>query len=223
MKIDNFMKIRTSTCTYFVLIIAMGLLYLIVSPGMSLAGVRANSKKASPISAKTEVKNVIQAPEAALIPSQPVEDVPIITKAVPYPYPVWVDFHLEWTNCQIHRVETDSSIIVTLGGTISSNSRFIWNLSATSPQPGGLPSLYFVEDIFGRSGRQYGSDIPLRWDISLDGGLMRPMDNLPDGSLTTLFPAGQHAFQVRITAMPPYHQSDGYYNLQLGQSLVPQL
>jgi len=173
-----------------------------------------------------EIKNIIQAPERAPIPSQAIGgDVPVIAEAVPYPYPfpTWAQFSLQWTHCQIHRVETDSAIVVTLNGSILSSNNLIWNLATAPTPPGSSPSLYFVEDIFGRSGPQYGSDIMLNWEISLDGGQLNPMNVLPDGSLSVLFPAGTHTFQVRITGAPQYHQADGYYHLQLDQSLAPEL
>lgn len=86
---------------------------------------------------------------------------------------------------------------------------------------GGLPFLYFVEDIFGRPAQ--GVDVPLSWEIALDGGSFNPMTILPDNSLSVIFPPGHHTFQVRTTGVPQYHQEDGYYQLQLEQCLTPQL
>lgn len=140
------------------------------------------------------------------------------------PYePVWMEFTLDWTNCQMHRVNDDSPLEIILPGTIDGSSTLYWNLSAASPQPGGQPNLYFVEDVLGRIGPAYGSDIPLTWEVSLDGGAFQPMTLLPDNTLTATFPPGIHTFQVRITGTPQAFQADGYYHLQLTQCLVPEL
>jgi hypothetical protein len=146
---------------------------------------------------------------------------PGITDAVPFP--ISMDFQLDWTSCQIHRVSTDSAIVMILPGTISSSNAIYWNLSNTEPGGDGLADLNFTEDIFGRAGPNYGSNIPLVWEIAIDGGPMTAIPVQPDNSLLVLFPAGQHNFQVRITGLPQQCASDGYYNLQLNQSLVPQL
>ncbi len=135
---------------------------------------------------------------------------------------VWMDFSIDWTNCQMHRVD-DAPIEIILPGTINGSNTLHWNLSAVAPQSGVPPDLYFVEDIMGRTGAVYGSDVPLIWEISLDGGPFTSMTLQPDNTLTTVFPPGQHSFQVRITgALQPY-QSDGYYHLQLEQCIVPEL
>ena len=136
---------------------------------------------------------------------------------------VWMDFSIDWTNYQIHRVNDDSPIEIILPGTIDGSNTLHWNLTSCSPVPGGMPNLYFVEDALGRTGPVYGSEIPLTWEISLDGGPFTPLTLQPDNTLTTVFPPGQHTFQVRITGLPEYHQSDGYYKLQLEQCIVPEL
>jgi len=141
----------------------------------------------------------------------------------PIEEPIWTELSLDWTNCQIHRVYTDSAIVIILPGTISSSNSIYWNLNTISPQPGGLPVLYFVEDVLGRSGPEYGIDIPLIWEISVDGGRFNPIRIQPDSALFVNFPSGHHTFQVRITGVPQHNQGDGYYQLLLGQSLVPEL
>jgi hypothetical protein len=135
-----------------------------------------------------------------------------------------MEFALDWTNCQIHRVINDSAIVIILSGNVSSSNSIYWNLSTISPHPGGLPVLYFVNDVLGRTGPEFGTDIPLTWEIALDGGSFNPiMTMLPDNILLVTFPPGKHTFQVRITGVPQPYQGDGYYQLQLGQSLVPEL
>jgi len=135
---------------------------------------------------------------------------------------VWMEFSIDWTSCQIHRVD-DTPIEIILPGTIDGSNTLYWNLSTVSSQPGAPPDLYFIEDVLGRTGPAYGSDIPLTWEISLDGGPFTPMTFQPDNTLTTTFPPGAHTFQVRITGELQPYQGDGYYHLQLEQCLVPEL
>jgi hypothetical protein len=135
----------------------------------------------------------------------------------------YLHFSLNWTQCQIHISGYYDPILISLPGAISYNSPIIWNLRAASTQIGGSPLLYFTEDIFGHTGPSYGANIPLTWEISLDGGQFTPMILLPDNTLQTTFPPGPHTFQVRITGTPQPFQADGYYHLQLSQCLIPQL
>ena len=135
---------------------------------------------------------------------------------------VWMDFSIDWTNCQMHRVD-DAPIEIILPGTINGSNTLYWNLSSSLPEPGVLPQLYFVEDVLGRTGPAYGGDIPLTWEFSLDGGPFNPMTLQSDNTLVATFPPGPHTFQVRITGNPLPYQEDGYYHLQLSQCLVPEL
>ncbi|HEX7344307.1 MAG TPA: hypothetical protein VF398_08585 [bacterium] len=142
---------------------------------------------------------------------------------MPCPYePSWMQFSIDWTNCQFHRVDS-SPLEAILSGTINGSDPLFWNLTSSQPQMGAPPILYYVENIFGNSNPALGTNIPLTWEIALDGGPFGPMTLLPDNTIATIFPPGPHTFQVRITGTPEYHQADGYYHLELSQSLVPQL
>jgi hypothetical protein len=141
----------------------------------------------------------------------------------PPPDTLHLTFNLDWTNYQVHRIDDYSPIVIILSGTIISDAGNIWNLIAAPTLPGQDPILYFMEDTFGRTGAGYGSNISLNWEIAVDGGPFNPMSISPGSVLSTAFPPGSHAFQVRITGIPQYHQGDGYYHLQLEQNLVPQL
>ena len=150
--------------------------------------------------------------------------VPLPSTECPQPSDTFhMEVNLDWTNHKIHRLDDHSPIQVLLSGTINSDLGNIWNLVAASHLPGQDPNLYFIEDSFGRPGSTYGSDISLTWEISVDGGVFSPMTVGPNNMLSTVFPPGQHTFQVRITGIPQYHQEDGYYQLQLEQMMVPQL
>jgi hypothetical protein len=124
-------------------------------------------------------------------------------------------------NCQMHRVDDTSPIQVTLTGNIYSTIGNHWTLSMINPQLGGPPNLNFVEDILGRAGSTFGSDIALTWEISVDGGPYSAMTLEMDNTLSTYFTPGNHNFSLRITGMPDFDQSDGYYQLQLSQFLTP--
>jgi len=137
--------------------------------------------------------------------------------------PVSMQFSLDWTNYQIHQESNDSEIeIIPSGNATSSNSLF-WTLTSASPQPGAPPSLFFVEQAFAGTGSEYAADIPLTWEISLNGGPFNPMTIQPDNSLSVTFPSGSHSFKVRITGAPQHQQAEGYYQLVLSQSLIPSL
>ncbi len=140
--------------------------------------------------------------------------------------PVWLVYGLNWTHCQIHFSGYYEPVEILLPGFINSNKPEILRLFAIEPQPGGLPNLYFINDILGNPPPMEIStnvDIPLEWEISLDNGPFKPLTLLPDNSLTTIFPPGQHDFQIRITCLLQPYQAGGYYHLQLSQTLVPQL
>lgn len=138
------------------------------------------------------------------------------------PEPITMQFWLEWTTCQIHRAGHDGPVELILSGSVTCTEAIAWSLTNTS-QPGEPPMLFFVEDVFGRSGAAFGSNIGLTWEIAIDGGPFQPMEIHSGNILTTIFPPGAHTFQVRITGVPHSNQEDGYYRLRLAQNLTPQL
>jgi len=137
--------------------------------------------------------------------------------------PASMQFSLDWTNYQIHQVSNDSEIEIILSGNVTSSNSLFWTLTTASPQPGAPPSLFFIEQAFAGTGSEYAADIPLTWEISLNGGPFSPMTIQPDNSLCVTFPSGTHTFKVRITGAPQHQQADGYYQLVLSQSLIPSL
>lgn len=137
--------------------------------------------------------------------------------------PISMEFTLEWTNYQAHRVNNNDPLEIILNGTITSNSSEIWTLSILEPSPELVPDLHFIEDVMGRTGQAYGVNIALLWEISLDGGAFQPMTILPDNSISYIFPSGNHSFQLRITGNLQNCTADGYYKLQLSQEIIPQL
>jgi hypothetical protein len=137
------------------------------------------------------------------------------------PYePPQMDFFLEWTNFQAHRVNPHGHLEIILNGRIQSTAPEVWNLSTVQPAVGGPPNLHFIEDM---EGRHNAASIPLVWSISLDGGDFVDLTPLPDNSLCVTFPEGEHTFQLKTHGYIPYHNDDGYYRLQLAQSIIPQM
>jgi len=137
--------------------------------------------------------------------------------------PASMQFSLDWTNYQIHRITNDSEIEIILSGNVTSSNSLFWTLTTASPQPGAPPNLFFIEQAFAGTGSADDADIPLTWEISLNGGPFSPMTIQPDNSLSVTFPSGSHSFKVRITGAPQHRQADGYYQLVLSQSLIPSL
>jgi hypothetical protein len=140
---------------------------------------------------------------------------------------LWIEMEcvLSWnaTHAQIHRASDYTDIILEFCGTsVCNNGQYIITTPPTALA--SLAYLPFVEDMFGRTGPQYGTDIPLTWEYSMDGGPWLPMDDLadPPGSKYFLVDACDHYFCVRITADVAYHQEDGYYYLGgPGSSICP--
>ncbi|MBD3169804.1 MAG: hypothetical protein GF307_10005 [candidate division Zixibacteria bacterium] len=143
----------------------------------------------------------------------------------PYPDsipPPSMEVSLEWTECKIHQVMPDSGIMLTLPGHVFTTHPLLWELNPANPMPGGQAPLNFIEDVMGVPGSG-NNDIPLSWDISLNGGDYQPLRVNPDGKMLVNFPPGDHHFNLRISGCLQLHQQNGYYNLQLEQSFVPEL
>lgn len=133
-----------------------------------------------------------------------------------------MEFSLEWTEYMIHLAADSAPLEIILPGHILSNENICWVLSSIEPRSNQPLCLYFIHDVFNREGEEYGINIPLAWDISLDCGEYRAMTVNRDHSRSFIFPAGSHAFNLRISGNPSL-QSDGYYQLRLSQRMVPQL
>ena len=131
---------------------------------------------------------------------------------------------LDWTRYQVHRVNDDSPLDITLTGNITSDIATIWTLTPQPTRAFAPLDLARLEDVLGQHYPTIGQiAVPLTWTISLDGGPFEPMQVTSDYTLRTVFPPGTHTFRLQITgALQPY-QPDGYYWLQLWQNLTPQL
>ncbi len=137
--------------------------------------------------------------------------------------PVVMEFWLDWTRYQIHRTNDHSPIEIVLSGNIFSSHNLSWYLWSTSLRAEGTPGLHFIGDVLGRTGPDFGMDIPLTWEVALGEGPFSPMTILPDNTLGVIFPAGLYAFRVRITSPPLPYPQNGYYQLELAQNIIPEL
>lgn len=134
-----------------------------------------------------------------------------------------VSLELDWTTCQVHRVHDFSPLSITLNGNIISDIATIWTLTPQATRAVGPANLKRVEDVMRRPDPAGRITVPLTWAISLDGGAFEPMHVTPDYRVTTVFPPGMHTFRLQISGRLQPDQPDGYYRLQLGQNLTPQL
>jgi hypothetical protein len=137
--------------------------------------------------------------------------------------PPVMELTLDWTRYQIHRANDCSPIEIILSGNVFTSHNLSWDLRSTSPLAEGTPGLHFIGDVLGRTGPDAGMDVPLTWEIAMGDGPFSPMSVLPDNTLRAVFPAGLYPFRVRITSPPLPHAQDGYYRLELGQSITPEL
>jgi hypothetical protein len=139
---------------------------------------------------------------------------------------IWPDLHIEmwiemecvfwWeeTHVQIHRASDYSDFVIYLdGGSACNNGQYIITTPPTAL--GSLDYLPFIEDMFGRTGPSHGTDIPLTWEVSINGGAYEPMQDLadPPGSKYFLVDLCDNYWRVKITGDVVYHQEDGYYYL----------
>ena len=142
----------------------------------------------------------------------------------PNPPPPEMEFYLNWTNYEVHRVNDDSGLRIILRGRVRSSVDLYWQLTSVAPEQGGPPHLYFLEDIFGR---EVGEDIELHWQIKIYRNGMwtnwYDMTVNQNNSISTIFPASDciYPFRVKITGQPRYHHGDGHYKLELDQVLLP--
>jgi hypothetical protein len=135
---------------------------------------------------------------------------------------LWIEmecvFHWNATHVQIHRASDYSDFEIYLsGGSCCNNGQYIITTPPTATP--SLDVLPFVQDMFGRTGSTYGTDIPLTWEANLNGTGFQPMIDLPDNpavgitSKYFLVPLSCNDWVVRITGDIVFHQEDGYYYL----------
>jgi hypothetical protein len=126
---------------------------------------------------------------------------------------LWIEMEcvLTWdeTQVDIHRASDYEDFYLYFDGTSAcNNGQYI---ITTPPSGGSLDVLPFVEDIFGRT-TGYGTDIPLTWEVSVDGGAWTALTD-DEGDKYFLVDACDHSFRIRVLVDMAYHQEDGYYHL----------
>lgn len=131
---------------------------------------------------------------------------------------LWIEmecvFRWDATHVQIHRASNYSDVEIYLsGGSCCNNGQYIITTPPTANP--SLDFLPFVQDMFGRSGPAYGTNIPLTWAYSLNGAPYAPMQPLndPPGSKYFLVPLSCNEWVVQIIGDIAFHQEDGYYYL----------
>jgi hypothetical protein len=138
---------------------------------------------------------------------------------------MWIEMecllHWDATHVQIHRASDYADFYIYFTGTSACNNGQYLIVTPPTGLATGLTVLPFVVDMFGRTGPTYGTDIPLTWEVSIDGGAYGPM--VPDGdNLMFLVDLCDHYFTVRVLVDQMYHQEDGYYYLGgPGASICP--
>ncbi len=129
---------------------------------------------------------------------------------------MWIEMEciLTWaeTHAKIHRFSDYNDFYLYFHGTSAcNNGQYI--ITTPPDSIGSLNYLPFYVDMFGRTGPSYGTDIPLTWEASVDGGAYALMVDGTAGAKQFLVDACDHYFTIRILVDVEYHQEDGYYYL----------
>ena len=137
---------------------------------------------------------------------------------------LWIEMYAlqtyEYTSYQWHRVgDNAETITFYVQGLLKSNSgQYVSLMRGTED----LGYLYFREDIFGRVGATYGSDIPITWRARWGNGLAYGQYVQEDWQTLTPgtgdldigpIPSCDHWFQFEGSFHLAYHVNDGYYSL----------
>lgn len=139
---------------------------------------------------------------------------------------LWIEMECNFTwdntSADIHLASYYDDVCLYFNGTSAcNNGQYI----IVNPPPGqSLDVLPFVADMFGRTGPDYGTDIPVAWEASVDGGPYTVMQNLTGadaGSKYFLVPKCNHFYTIKACLDIVYHQEDGYYTWARGGFLCP--
>ena len=160
--------------------------------------------------------------ERCLIPYQALRTM----SGAPVTLELWIESYLlfsyENTCYQWHRLgDAGETITFVIEGTTQSNTELEVVLI---PESEALTHIEFVEDIWGRTGSEYGSDLEISWrgrwgnglecGESIQWGWETLIPDAETGSLgISNIPPCDHWFQFEGSFMIPYHQPDGYYKL----------
>jgi hypothetical protein len=149
---------------------------------------------------------------------------------------LWVELYgimtYHYTSYQWHRLgDTDECIEFIIEGLTKSNHAIQVAIMEADLPP---THLYFVEDIFGRTGPEYGSDLPITWYgrwgtgsvygeniVYPFGGGWHQFCAQPICYLMLITEPCDHWFQFKGEFCIPYHQPDGYYRLEMAGCPAP--
>jgi hypothetical protein len=158
---------------------------------------------------------------------------PIYIQYAPITLELWIEMYAlqtyHYTSYQWHRLGNAAEhICFTIEGLVQSNNGQYVSLVRGQQD---LTNLWFIHDIFDRTGIQYGSNLPLTWMGRWGRGLIYGSEVqwgwellTPGPDLTMLIGEPcDHWFQFEGCFDIPYHQADGYYNLTMAGCPAPEL
>lgn len=151
-----------------------------------------------------------------------------------FQFDLWIEMeiivHFDWTQAEIHRASLYSDVTLVVPGYIEQNSGNYIIVRPLGNDPNGRPYsldyMNFIEDIFGRTGIAYGSDIPTTWEYSLTGptGPWSAMDPGSGGAYQFLIEEPcHHDFWYRVVMDIDEHENDGFYKMHGDLCPVPPL
>ena len=129
---------------------------------------------------------------------------------------MWIEMEctLWWdeTHVQIHRYADYSDIVLYFhGGSCCNNGQ--WIITTPPTALGSLDFLPFDQDMFGRTGAAYGTDIPLTWEVNINGAGYVAMVDGTAGAKQFEVPLSCQDYVIRVIGDIAFHQEDGYYDL----------
>ncbi|MCK4546882.1 MAG: hypothetical protein KAW17_05485 [Candidatus Eisenbacteria sp.] len=129
---------------------------------------------------------------------------------------LWIEMEctLWWDESfvDIHRYADYSDVVLYFhGGSCCNNGQ--WIITTPPTALGNLDFLPFQEDMFGRTDPAYGTDIPLTWDVNINGTGYVPMVNGSGGAKQFEVPLSCQYYVIRVIGDIAFHQEDGYYYL----------
>jgi hypothetical protein len=115
--------------------------------------------------------------------------------------------NFDWHQVQVHRVSVYDPIVLSLGGSVHSNSANDFSMQTTPV--GDIDYLKQLSSMGGGSGTNH---IPLTWQVIIDALPIASMGMI-NGGRGFEIPACDHTFAMIITLTPAYHQTAGHYGL----------
>ncbi|MCX6600830.1 MAG: hypothetical protein NT025_04635 [bacterium] len=136
---------------------------------------------------------------------------------------LWIEmecvFWFQSTEADVHLSSFYNDYCVAFYGTSACNNGQ-W-IIVNPPMDQSLDQLPFVEDMWGRTGTNHGTPIPVSWSYYLDDVGPRDMVAGTDGAYQFLVQPCNHSYYIQLCLHPKLHQEDGYYTWAQGGFLCP--